>query len=57
MDELFKKVRSNIIKETSPKVSCILLETFEYYSSGDWTVKDETNDFYNSLMDDIAAKS
>jgi hypothetical protein len=57
MDELFKKVRSNIIKETSHKISCILLETFEYYSSDDWTPKDETKDFYSSLMADITAKS
>ena len=56
MDELFKKVRSYVIKETSPKVSCILLETFEYYCA-DWNVKDEMKDFYGGLMDDLTTKS
>ena len=57
MDLLFKKLRINLIKEKSPKISCTLLETFEYYSSGEWTAKDETRDFYNGLMDDVTAKS
>ena len=54
MDELFKKVRSNIIRETSPKISCILLEIFECYCA-DWTVKNEMKDFYVGLMDDITS--
>jgi hypothetical protein len=56
MNELFKEVRSHVIKETSPKVSCILLETFEYYCA-DWKVKDEMKDFYGGLMDDLTTKS
>ena len=56
MDLLFKKIRISLIKEKSPKISCILLETFEYYSSGEWTAKDEKRNFYDGLLDDIQTK-
>ena len=57
MEELFKTVRTRIIKETSPTVSCMLLQTFECYSSNNWVVQNETKEFYDELMNDISTKS
>lgn len=35
---------------------CLLLETLEYYASGNWTVKDEIKIYYCDLLSDIMAK-
>ena len=40
MNDLFQKVRETILDKASRKMRCQLLETLEYYASGNWANSD-----------------